>query len=279
MPDINDPIRMSPAQTRADALINAAETEIRNKWTGRSWSDIGASVYNAVAGWATSASALKVAVNFATGGLVDRVASMTGLDKLGEHWSKEALKQVWALLEDDLKGFVQSNIEERSSKNYNLNGIQSLVNRVRSQPPPQNCDEIMEKAEAIKLRFAELHLRAATLDKVVTLNKWRYCDDVHYAMRELAHAELCKQEVMDDTDALINLCKAIQQRAGQAIPNAQKTKDDLKLVAKSVVDNQSTVQHKMHQNFGVVGAVWNMRTAYSTINSSCSKEKCFGPKP
>lgn len=278
MPDINDPKRSNAPTLRAENLIQSAETEIRNKWTGRSWTDVISSVYANARGWAMSMDGLKIAINFTTGGLVDRVASLTGLDKLGEHWSNTVLQQVWALMEDDLKGAAQKGAED-----YGVNSARSMIaslwHRVRGTAPPRDCDEIMEKSEQIKMRFAEMYLRIATLKKVMDNGTFRFCDDVHYAMRELAHAELCRAEVIQNCNETIALMEEIRRNAVNAMPNVAADKDSLKRIAERVVADTSTIQHKMHQNYGVVGAVWNARDAYNTIQNSCSKEKCFGPKP
>ena len=45
MPDKAQRIGKSAQQLSQD-LVNAAKTDIRNAWTGRSWSDVAGSVYS-----------------------------------------------------------------------------------------------------------------------------------------------------------------------------------------------------------------------------------------
>ncbi|MFT5431926.1 MAG: hypothetical protein ACI9OJ_002624, partial [Myxococcota bacterium] len=99
------------------------------------------------------------------------------------------------------------------------------------------------------------------------------------AMAELAHAEACRTEVVELTTALIATLEVVRQAARDALPNSANLKTQITTEAVRVVTDTTTINHKMHANFGVLGGIWNARTAMSTINSSCSKEKCFGPKP
>jgi hypothetical protein len=279
MPDINDGKRAAAAAVRAQTLINEAEATIKNKWVGRSWSDVIGSSYAAGRDWATSSSVLKASINFATGGLVDKVAGMTGLDKLGETWTNEALKQVWALLEDDIKGAAQETAEDWTTTKWSGQGIMSVIQWARGVTPFSNFDEQLKASDDIKMRFAELNLRASTVQKVVTKGGFRYCDDVHAAMAELAHAEACREDVVQMTTDLIATLKQIRTQAQATLPNSSNLKAQILVAARNVVGDTATIQHKMHANFGVLGGIWNARTAMSTISSSCSKEKCFGPKP
>lgn len=271
MPDRTDPVRQKLPAERAQSLVTAAQNEITNRWSGRSWSEVLGSVW-ANRSWAAG-QGLKVTINMTVGTWLTPLTE-SGLDKIGAPYIKEGLKQMYALVEDQIKNraedFAKATPEAISG------GISAIAHKVRNTTPPQADLDIVECVTELKTKFVEMGLRVNNVKAAATNGQFRYCDDVHYAVRELAHAEACRQTVISECDRAINELKAMKALADSALPNAQQTLDSFKNAALQVVSNETTISHKNHQNFGVIGGLWNARTALSTINNSCSKEHCFG---
>ena len=272
MPDITDARRRLPAAARGKALIEAAQTDITNRWTGRSWSEVMGSVWRNKT-W-VAGQGLKVTINMVSGGTIGSYAEQ-GLDCIGKPYAKEALSQVWALIEDDIKGRAEELV--RATPGAISGSIESFRARVSGTAAPVAELDIEESASTIKNKMAELVLRAGNVRAAAENGRWQYCDDIHWAYRELAHAEACRQTIVDEVDKMIAFLTAMRQQAESTLPNAAQDKAAFERAAAEVVADTSTVRHKMHDNFGVMGAMMSPVSAFSSITGSCSKEHCFGP--
>jgi hypothetical protein len=268
MPDRSEPIRFQAASQRAAALMSAAETEIANRWTGRSWGEILGSVWNNKT-WAAG-QGLKVAINMTVGAWIGPLAD-AGLDKVGHNYNLSLLKQSYALLEDQIKGKAEELVT--STPTVVTGAVAAIREKVMGTARPIATLDIVECVGDIQAKFAELGLRAKNAKAAANNGAWRYCDDIHWAARELAHAQLCQHSVIDDCDKAIAYLTAIRTQAQAAIPNAQVTKAAFQAAAERVVADNSTISHKKHANFGTgILNPFNARTAAT----SCSKEHCFG---
>ena len=272
MPDYNDARRRQNATMRAKALIEAAQTEITNRWTGRSWSEVMGSVWRNKT-W-VAGQGLKVTINVVSGGTIGTYAEQ-GLDWIGKPYAKEALSQVWALIEDDIKGKAEEMV--RATPGAIVGSIESIRARVAGTAAPVAELDIEESASTIKNKMAELILRAGNVKAAAENGRFQYCDDIHWAFRELAHAEACRHTVLDEVDKMLAFLTALRQEAVNALPNAARDKAAFEQAAAQVVADTTTIRHKMHDNYGMVGAVMNPLSAFSDITGSCSKEHCFGP--
>ncbi len=271
MPDINDPIRSQVGPQRADALLTAAQAEITNRWSGRSWSEVLNSVW-ANRNWAAG-QGLKVAVNMTVGRWVAPLAE-AGLDKVGAAYVKESLKQMYALVEDQIKSAAEEAVKAAPSKA--VTGIQAIKAKVQGTQPAQAELNIVECVTELKAKFVELGLRAKNVKAAANNGSFRYCDDVHFAVRELAHAEACRHTVIANCDQAIAYLQGVRNLAESTIPDPVATLDAFRQAAVRVVEDEQTIKHKNHQNFGVLGSIRNPLHAMNVIGHSCSKEHCFG---
>ena len=274
MPDIDAPIRLQSAKARATALVTDAETEITRSWSGRSWSEVLGNVWsnrNWVAG-----QGLKVAINMTVGAWISPLAE-TGLDKIGSQYAKETLKQGWALVEDTIKGTAEKIVSETPS--VVAGAISTISARVRGTAAPVADLDIVETVTSLKDKFTELGMRVKNVQAAAQNGAFRYCDDVHWAVRELAHAEACRLTIINDCDKSIAYLEAMKLHAAGALPNAAMVKDEFTRAAERVVNDDVTISHKKHQNFGILGAAWRPVAAFNAVGWSCSKEHCFGKVP
>lgn len=274
MPDIKAPIRRQLPAARAAALVDSAEAEITNCWSGRSWSEVLGNAWEN-RNWAAG-QGLKVAINMTVGTWVSPLAN-SGLSKIGTQYTQEALSQGWALVEDVIKGKAEE--YARATPTVVTGAIQSIQSRIRGTAAPVADLDIAECVTGLQAKVVELGQRVKNVQAAATNGRFRYCDDVHWAVRELAHAEACRLTMINDCNQAIAVLQAFKHTAEQALPNAATLKDEFKRAAERVVADEVTIKHKNHENFGVFGSLFNPYTAITTATTSCSKEHCFGKTP
>ncbi len=275
MPDHNDSKRRrsTTAGQRAASMLTDVQTTLNNRWTGRSWSDIAGSV------WANRRAGLEAGISWALPPwLTSPVSAAVGEDAAGY------VEQVMGILEPAVSiakekavAALPPSVSARAGAIYNAasDGATAILG---GPTRTQEVDDLAETVDDIKKNFAEMAVRTKNAAKAAG-GTFRYCDDVYWAMHELGRAEACRAQVLRQCDDAIATLQAIKALAEQALPDTQAATKRAAFLAAAerVVANTTTVQHKNHDNFGVTGVLWGGRSAVSTINNSCSKEKCFGP--
>jgi hypothetical protein len=266
MPGYDDRARAKPAKERASDLVASAEDLVKNKWFGRSWTEVGWSVIGRAGsgGKWVAGQGLKVGINNVAGmfGPVAQWATGKELNELAGNVASTVIEQVWPLVEDRIKEKMEEGSMAVVDSRFPT-VTAPISSRLRQELKEK---EPKEKVEKLQNTISELCVRSATLSKRLDDGKFAYCDDAYYCALEMVQIEALRVETL----GLINSLKADLDALNDAVNqlDMDTLKREITKVAENVTADNSPVPHNNHYRFNVIAGA-----------KSCSLQHCYGKQP